>query len=495
MSKTATNEFIVRYMDQFEDYQAILNTSCKTWNSVAKNQLKRTMKYMENVWENEDKKVRYFTVNFQNGSHAYFLFIPRYLTMFEIHEQIREAFMEGIKDNTKLSMNVIDLEHKLQKQLIMALSGAVELYQWDYPKYGKKAKRKRKEKKSVMFYTDLNNADQYVERGKIISEGTNLARTLCTTPTNHMTSKHLVEEARKVAKRLYGVKFEFINERQLKDMGAGAFLSVIQGTKGSDGGIAHLRYRTRAKDKPTVAIVGKGVTFDTGGYDVKTDGYMEGMHRDMTGSAVALGLFQSLVKNKSKINLDLYLSIGENLISEVAYKPNDVVVALDGSSIEIKNTDAEGRMLMIDTFTYANQEKPDVILDFSTLTGAIMDAIGTQYAGLFTNDETLAIIGKMAGETSGERVWPFPVTSDFDQELKSEVADIAQCQDSEHADHIYAACFLKYFAKKTPWIHIDLACEKNEGGLGLVNTDINGFGVRWGFDFVQHIIKSGDIND
>ena len=495
MAKNTTNEFIVLYRNDFKDPNSVLKVSCKNWNNVAKNQLKKKINTLEDIWENEKRRTRNFEVNFQNGSTAYCLYIPKDISVYELHEEIRESWQEGIKEADVISFNVLSLNEEHQKVLVSALTSMVHLIQWKYPTYGKKAKKKKREKKNFGFYSSLNEKklSDVMGSGEAIAEGTNLARTLATTPTNYMTAKDLVEEARKVSKRLYGSSFKFINENKLKEMKAGCFLSVIQGTKGSDGGIVHMSYRTRAKDPYNIAIVGKGVVFDTGGYDVKTDGYMNGMHRDMTGSAVALSLYQALVKQKVKANIDLYLAVGENLISEAAYKPNDVVVAMDGTSVEVKNTDAEGRMLMVDTILYAKDHHPELLIDFATLTGDCVSAIDERYSAVLSNDYDLGLRAVEAGMKSGERVWNFPLSKDFSDCLESEVADIMQCQDGENAEHIYAAAFLKHFVgDKIPWIHVDLASEKHEGGLGLVDTEITGFGVRWGYQFITDWLRSDD---
>jgi len=488
MAKYTTNEFIVAYRDRFDDYNSVLNTSCKTWNNTAKNQLRRKINTLKDVWEDEKRKTRNFEVGFTNGSKAYFLYIPKNISVYELHTELRESFLEGIKGHDKLSFNVLNLNQSHQSILINALTSLVHLAEWTHPKYGKKAKKPKRPKKSYGFYSSVDSKEPSIT-GHAIAEGTNLVRTLATTPTNHMTSKHLVEESKKIGKKLKGVKVEFLNEKKLKEMGAGSFLSVIQGTKGSHGGIVHMSYRTRAKHPKNIAIVGKGVVFDTGGYDIKTEGYLVGMHRDMTGSAVSLALFKALVETKAKANIDLYMAIGENLISEEAFKPNDVVVAMDGTSIEVTNTDAEGRMLLIDTLIYANKLKPDLILDYATLTGSITDAIDNRYAGVFSNREDLAIKAVEAGRGSGERVWSFPMTDDFSNTLGSNVADISQCTNSNYAEHIYAACLLQHFAGKTPWIHVDLGCEISDNGLGLIETEVTGFGVRWGYEFIKNYIK------
>ena len=230
----------------------------------------------------------------------------------------------------------------------------------------------------------------------------------------------------------------------------------------------------------SLALVGKGICFDTGGTNLKPAKYMFGMHEDMQGSAVALGTFLALTRMKIKYPVDCWLALATNHIGPKAYKPNDVVIAADGTSIEIVHTDAEGRMVLSDTLFFASQKKPDLIIDYATLTGACVYSVGTAYSGIFTNKEKFIPKLVKAGQDSGERVWPFPMDEDYVKPLQSEIADIRQCALEGNADHILAAKFLQRFVKHdVPWIHIDLASSNNKGGLAHIPTDTTGFGIRY----------------
>ena len=207
---------------------------------------------------------------------------------------------------------------------------------------------------------------------------------------------------------------------------------------------------------------------------------MSGMHEDMNGSAVVLGILKAISDAKVKVKLDCWLAIAQNHIGPKAYKPNDVVCASDGTTIEVVHTDAEGRMVLADTLALASKEKPSLIIDYATLTGACMYSIGTSYSGVFTNKNKWHLNLIKAGEDSGERVWPFPLDEDFDQMLKSDIADIKQCSQESGVDHILASRFLQRFVKNnTPWIHIDLSSSSKKGGLAHIPTNTTGFGVRY----------------
>jgi leucyl aminopeptidase len=210
----------------------------------------------------------------------------------------------------------------------------------------------------------------------------------------------------------------------------------------------------------------------------------------MAGSAVAYALVRLAAREKWPFAVTAYLAIADNLTGAKAYRPNDVVTAMSGRTIEIVHTDAEGRMVLADTLHLASKDKPDLILDFATLTGACVGAIGTNYSGAFTNrpDYHAAIIA--SGKSSGERVWPFPIDEDYGDCLKSDTADVKQCRLTGGSDHIEAAVFLRSFLETDlPWIHIDLAAADHAGGLAHVDTEATGFGVRFAAELVQKLFS------
>jgi leucyl aminopeptidase len=238
----------------------------------------------------------------------------------------------------------------------------------------------------------------------------------------------------------------------------------------------------------TVALVGKGICFDTGGHNLKPARYMAGMHEDMNGSAVALALTLAAAEMKLPVAIDCWLAIAHNHLSPGAYKQNDIVTALDGTTIEIVHTDAEGRMVLADTLLMATgalgngkaKAKPDLVVDFATLTGSMHVALGARYSGVFASSEQLGSLAVAAGQGSGERVCVFPLDEDYDPALDSKVADVKQCTLDGEADHILAARFLQRFTGKRPWLHVDLSASSCSGGLGATATDLTGFGVAWG---------------
>lgn len=487
MKSRTTNEFLVMHLSDMTNSTGLTNKSCKIWNPTVLKQLGTKLAMAKETKEYRNGRAVKVEAHFQNGSTATFLFLPDDLSTFETHEAIRENFHESVKASSNVSFNVQKLSEDEQRIAVDALTSLAVLSDWEPPFYGKKTEKKRKKKKAYGFYSDLDGEtiSRIMSEAELKAAATNEVRTLAMTPGNIMTSKVLVTHALKSARKL-GLEFKFLNVDSLKEMGAGAFLAVVQGSE-SDGGIVTIRRPVEGGLK--VTLVGKGVVFDTGGHDLKTDSSMLGMHRDMTGAAVALSTFKALVQDEQMAELDLtvYLAVGENMISPAAYKPGDVIKALSGETIEIENTDAEGRLLLADTLTLASKDKPDLIIDFATLTGSALDVLGDGYSVAMSNDEDLLADIQLAGRSSGERVWPLPMNEEFEEEvINSEVADLGQATGYSHAEHSYAAAFLTHFVpNSTQHVHVDLACEKKGGGLGLVESDINGFGVRWTFEFLK----------
>ena len=317
------------------------------------------------------------------------------------------------------------------------------------------------------------------------ARGNNLARFLTALPPNELTPGNYRQRVVKLA-RAYGWKTDFLDIKKLKGRGAGAFLAVAQGSPEPDAGILHLSYAPKKKsNQGALALVGKGLCFDTGGTNLNPARHMHGMHEDMEGSAVALGTLLALTELKVDFPVDCWLALAQNHIGPKAYKQNDVVTAANGTTIEIMHTDAEGRMVLADTLTFASRAKPRLIMDYATLTGACVGALSTRMSGAVTNRMELVPTVIEAGWESGERVWPFPLEKDYHKALKSSIADMKQCTLDSDADHIIAASFLsKFIEGDMPWVHIDLSAGNHKGGLAHIQTDITGFGVRFSLNLL-----------
>ncbi|MBU0620964.1 MAG: leucyl aminopeptidase family protein [Gammaproteobacteria bacterium] len=316
------------------------------------------------------------------------------------------------------------------------------------------------------------------------AEGNLLCRELTILPPNELTPGLYRQRVKKLA-TANKWKYEEFDMKKLRAMGAGAFVAVAQGSEVEDAAIVHLTYK-HPKAKQTVALVGKGICFDTGGHNLKPSRYMHNMHEDMNGSAVTLGILLAASQQKLPVNIDCWLALAQNHISPKAYKQNDIVKALNGTNIEVMHTDAEGRMVLADTLTLASRAKPKLMIDFATLTGSMAMALGARYSGVFGTTDELAQRAVSVGKQVGERLCAFPQDEDYEPALDSKVADIKQCTLDGEADHILATRFLKRFVEHdTPWLHVDLSASRCEGGLGIVAHDVNGFGVAWGLKMLQ----------
>lgn len=317
-----------------------------------------------------------------------------------------------------------------------------------------------------------------------LAEGNLLARTLTALPPNALTPAAYRSRIAEMAKE-HGWELEVFDLPRLREMGAGAFVSVAQGSEATDAAIVRVSL-VPPKATTRVALVGKGICFDTGGHNLKSADSMIGMHEDMAGSAAVLGILLAATRLELPLRIDAWLALASNDISPRASRQGDVVTALDGTTIEIVHTDAEGRMVLADTLALAGRSEPDLMIDFGTLTYTMIHALGCRYSGVFASTDELGTLAVKAGSASGERVCTFPMDADYEEALDSTVADISQCSlDEDAPDHIHAARFLKRFVGERDWLHVDLSAASCEDGLGAIATDQTGFGVAWGVRFLQ----------
>lgn len=385
-------------------------------------------------------------------------------------------------DPPSLLVQLAGFEQASGTRILEAITAAVLAAACPMPSY-KSDKDRPAGLKRIDVYGLPGRANLAQVRAEIT--GNHLARWLAALPSNELTPGNYRKFVSQLAKA-EGWRMEFLDTQALARKKAGAFLAVCQASPKHDAGIVRLRYTPGKRATKKLALVGKGICFDTGGVNVKPARYMNGMHEDMQGSAVALGTLLALSRLQVNYAVDCWLALAENHIGSKAYKPNDVVIASNGTSIEVKHTDAEGRMVLADTLALASKTRPNMMIDYATLTGACIYSLSSRYSGAFSNRDALHNTLTTAGRDSGERVWPFPLDKDFDESLKSPVADTLQCTLEGDADHILAARFLKRFVSDSiDWVHIDLAASNHKGGLGHIPTDTTGFGVRYTLNLLQ----------
>jgi len=302
--------------------------------------------------------------------------------------------------------------------------------------------------------TEKGAVQRHIAIGKAIGEGTNLTKDLANMPGNVCTPTYLAKTARSIGKK-YGMTTSVLDEARMKKLGMGALLSVSRGSR-EPAKLISMQYNGGEKDQAPVVLVGKGLTFDAGGISIKPAAAMDEMKYDMCGGATVLGIMRALGELKLPVNVVGVVASSENLPDGAANKPGDVVTSMKGLTIEILNTDAEGRLILCDALTYVERFKPGVVIDIATLTGACMVALGQQASGLFSNDDELADALLSAGDTVGDRAWRLPVWDEYQPLLKSNFADLANVG-GRFAGAVTAACFLKRFAEDYKWAHLDIA--------------------------------------
>jgi leucyl aminopeptidase len=336
--------------------------------------------------------------------------------------------------------------------LTAATGDAVYVYRYTKPSAGHGSKLA---KVTLLCARDDEAAvTQGIKRGAAIVAGVALARELANRPGNHCTPTMLGEQAEELG-RTMKLKVEVLGRKEIEKLGMGSFLSVAQGSDEPPRFIV-LRYEGAAATEAPVVLVGKGITFDTGGISIKPAGEMDEMKFDMGGAASVLGTFRAVAQLKAKVNLVGLIPTCENMPSGKSVKPGDVVKSLSGQTVEILNTDAEGRLILCDALTYAERFKPRAVVDIATLTGACVIALGHHRSGLFTPHDELAQSLSSAGDAALDPCWRMPVDAEYDEALKSNFADMANVG-SRAGGAITAAMFLKRFTRKLRWAHLDIA--------------------------------------
>lgn len=360
----------------------------------------------------------------------------------------------------------------------MALGACLRNYRFEQYKSKKKTGESKQEHlaKVVFAVDDVDAAKKAYKDVEAVAEGTILARNLVNEPPNVLFPVEFASRAEALEK--LGVEVEILDEKALRKLGMNALLGVGQGSE-HESRVVVMRWNGAKSGQEPIAFIGKGVCFDTGGISIKPAEGMEGMKGDMGGAACVVGLMHALAGRKAKANVVGLIGLVENMPDGKAQRPGDIVTSMSGQTIEIINTDAEGRLVLADVLWYARERfKPKFMINLATLTGAIMVALANHYAGMFSNDDILAEQLALAAETTGEKVWRMPVTSEYDKMIDSQFADVKNTG-GRLGGACTAAAFLKRFVKDVPWAHLDVAgtamdSPKNE----ISQTWASGWGVR-----------------
>jgi leucyl aminopeptidase len=337
---------------------------------------------------------------------------------------------------------------------------------------------------SSITFAAPESARSALDIARALAKGVRFTRELGNLPPNLCTPAHLAAQAQKLAEEHAGVRCEILEEADMRRLGMGALLGVAQGSANPPKLIV-LEWRGAAPADPPIALVGKGVTFDTGGISIKPSAGMEEMKFDMCGAAAVLGAFLTAVELALPINLVCVAPAVENMPGGKAQRPSDVVTTLSGQTVEVLNTDAEGRLILCDALSYVQKYSPQVIVDVATLTGACVIALGKHASGLMSKDDALADELLAAGEASLDRAWRLPLWDDYQSQLETAFADIANIG-GKYAGAITAGCFLSRFTEGYRWAHLDIAGTAwEEGRKGSATGRPVPLLVQWLLDRAQ----------
>ncbi|WP_199103679.1 leucyl aminopeptidase [Aquitalea sp. ASV11] len=361
---------------------------------------------------------------------------------------------EAVSYLTELTVKKHDVEWMIEQATVVTLD---VLYRFDRfkSKQDDSAREPRKLTLAVPRRSDLADGEKGLLRGLAIGNGMKLAKDLGNLPPNVCTPAYLAEEAERIAAE-FGTQVEIYGQSQLEELGLHSFLSVARGSV-VEPKLIVLQYQgARDKNDRPLALVGKGITFDSGGISLKPGEGMDEMKYDMCGAASVLGAFRAAVEMKLPINLVTIVPACENMPAGNAVKPGDIITSLSGQTIEVLNTDAEGRLILCDALTFAERFNPQTVIDVATLTGACVIALGHIATGLYSNQDSLARELLAAGEEVADRAWHMPLWDEYQEQLKSPFADMANIG-GRPGGSITAACFLSRFAKAYDWAHLDIA--------------------------------------
>jgi len=375
-----------------------------------------------------------------------------------LRKTTRELKGQGVKKALFILEGIFPKDsdvHNLSSQLAEGFL----LAEYEFDRYKSSDKGRSQQLISIdVSWAGAKNYQKDLEKGKIIGKAVNMVRDLSNAPGGEMTPEKLAEVARKEVSRARKLDIEVFDEKKLRKLKMGGILGVSKGSNQKPRLIV-LKYlaKRRAKEIDLV-FVGKGITFDSGGLDIKPSEYMQEMHMDMSGAAAVLGAVLAIAKLTYPLNIVGLIPAAENMPSGQSYRPGDILKTYSGKTIEVLNTDAEGRIILSDALSFGVRRfKPTMIADVATLTGAAISALGQRAIALFTNLPTMENFFRQLGESSGDYVWPLPLWEEYEEEIKGTFGDIANVGKTKYGGAITAALFLKEFIDNYPWVHLDIA--------------------------------------
>ena len=445
-------------------------------------------KFLKRIEKNKDKK-KLHSFDISDTQRCFVIILGEKLINFELNN-LGGSFKNLIGSHKNLkSISMFISENVKNKKLSNEELISEFLYGYNLKSYSfEKYKSKKKTDTSIKIDVCVDKTDKFKKEFQSFSsvkDGVFLARDLVSEPPNELNPKHYTEEILKLTK--LGLKIEVFGEKDLKKMGMNSLLGVGQGSS-NETFLVTIKWNGKKEKGKPLCFVGKGVCFDTGGISLKPARFMEEMKYDMGGSAVVVGLMKTLALRKAKVNAVGVVGLVENMPGSNAQRPGDIVKSYSGKTIEVLNTDAEGRLVLADALAYAEKKfKPKFIIDLATLTGAIIIALGEEYAGLFSNDDKLSEQLFKIGNTINEKVWRLPLHKNYDKLMNSKYADVQNINYAGGAGSITAAQFLQRFvSKEIPWVHLDIAGMAFSKKAASINSGgATGFGVRLLNDLIR----------
>jgi len=432
---------------------------------------------LNDVKSKKISKQNIFVYPQKNGEYGILIYLENNLLNSDI-ENLGANFYNFLKIQNiqNIVLNLDKQNFVIKNRFINFFIHGLKLKSYEFNLYKSKSNKRKIEVKIIS--SEILKIIKDNKKFEAIELGTNFARDLVSEPPNVLYPKEYVNRLNKLKK--IGVKVKVYNEAKLKKMGMNSLLGVGRGSYKESFLVTLEWYGNKKNIKSPLSFVGKGVCFDTGGISLKPAKFMEEMKYDMAGSAVVAGLIQSLAIRKAKVNAIGVVGLVENMPGGNAQRPGDIVKAYNGKTIEVLNTDAEGRLVLADALSFTEKKyNPKLIIDLATLTGAIIVALGEEYAGLFSNNDELSKKLFEAGEKVNEKVWRLPLHKNYDKLMDSAIADIQNINYSGGAGSITAAQFLQRFIEKTPWAHLDIAgMAFSKKAANLNPGGATGFGVR-----------------
>ncbi len=373
------------------------------------------------------------------------------------------------------------------EQTLQYIAEGAALANYRFSRYKTPDKKNEKPVDRIFFITQAKDADSIVGAVKIISGNTFLCRDMVNDTSDEINPVSFAKKASEISRKA-GMKCTVLEKKDIVKKKMGLLLAVNRGSS-IDPRVVRIDYKGDPKSRKVTGLIGKGITFDSGGMNLKPSGSMETMRSDMAGAATVLCVMKSLAELRVRRNVTAVIPLTENMLSSSAYRPGDIFRSYSGKTVEIGNTDAEGRLILADAIAYMEKEvKPELIVDMATLTGACVVTFGETVAAYLSTNDKLAAAAESASAETGEKIWRLPFFDDYDDRMKSEVADLSNMSSEKNAGTIAGGVFLRHFIEKTPWLHIDIAgASWYSKARGYRPRYATGFGLRLLVGMIQNL--------